>query len=294
MIEMRAYAKVNLFLAVHSRRPDGFHEIDTVLHGIDLADNVVVEERGTAGVEVRLVRGEGFEGALPAGDDELCTRAARALLGEAPGLGAEITITKRIPLGSGMGGGSADAAAVLRALDELWGLGLGVDGLTPIAARLGSDVPYFIRGGTARARGRGEVVEPLDAPKLWFVIGTSRDGLSTSAVYNEWSGPASAARTETTRPEADDLVAGLTVGDAEAIAAALRNDLEDPSFTLRPELRTRKDALAETGLLAALMSGSGPTIFGLCRSEAEARECTGRAAASFDRVLVASTAPPLD
>lgn len=267
---VRALAKVNLYLRVLGRRADGFHEIDTVLHAIDLGDEIALERDGS-GIEVA------YEGARIDPNDDLVAAAARAAGAD----GLRIRVEKKIPVGAGLGGGSSDAAAVLRVLmpsHEPKARGR-------IAAGLGSDVPYFVYGGTARARGRGEDVVPLACPgRFWFVLGIDDQPLPTSSVYAEWTGE--------TGPLADALVAALAAGDGEAVGALVHNDLESAAFSLRPELRRRKDVLARAGVAGACLSGSGPTLFGLCTTRAAATRAAARVEDVFHRVEVVASAGP--
>ncbi|MGH2729323.1 MAG: 4-(cytidine 5'-diphospho)-2-C-methyl-D-erythritol kinase, partial [Actinomycetota bacterium] len=229
---MRAHAKLNLYLRVLSRRRDGYHEIVTILHGIDLADDLEVADGRTG--EINLVADRDLE-------PNLVVVAARRLMTRIEGgAGASIRLTKRIPVGAGLGGGSADAAATLVALNELWDAGLDRSALMEVAAEVGSDVPYFLIGGTALATGRGEKVRPLDAPAaMWFVLGLSDDPLMTSAVYDRYDelplveGPSPAT-----------MIAALGAGDVEAVGSLLSNDLERVAIDLRPELAAKKAVLA--------------------------------------------------
>jgi len=280
-IRVRACAKVNLFLRVLGRRPDGYHDIETIFQSIALCDELAFAPRTRPGLVLR-VELSGARGSLPVGDDNLVQQAARVLL-EAHGgpVGASASLLKRIPIGAGLGGGSADAAATLVALNELWGLGLREDELHALAASLGSDVPYCLVGGTAAGRSRGELVTRLDAaPKLWFVLGILDEPLSTAEVYARWR-PASPPAAS-----AEKLTAALRTGEVEAIANALHNDLDVAAQSLRPVLAEKKDVLVDAGAAAACVSGSGPTVFGLCKGRDEARRVAARVAGVFDRVDV--------
>ncbi len=172
-VRVAAHAKLNLLLEVVGRRADGYHEIDSIFSTIDLHDDIELEPHGGIALDVR-------GGDAPAGPTNLAWRAAASL-----GVGARITLHKRIPAGAGLGGGSSDAASVLLGLDSLHGLGLGRDGLLPHARRLGADVPFFLRGGLARCRGIGDLVEPLPLPPnpLPFLLVRPALATSTVAVY---------------------------------------------------------------------------------------------------------------
>jgi len=173
MLRVKAPAKLNLFLEVVGRRADGYHEIDSLFATIDLHDEIELAPADR--VSLKVVGGD-----APEDDSNLAARAAASL-----GVGAAITLHKRIPSGAGLGGGSSDAAAVLLGLDRLYGLGLGREGLLPHARRLGADVPFFLRGGLARCRGLGDLVEPLPPPPrpLPFLLLCPALSTSTAAVY---------------------------------------------------------------------------------------------------------------
>lgn len=280
IVKLKAHAKVNLYLRVDGRRPDGFHEIETVLHNVALSDGIVIEPAPAAALHLEVAGP--FAGAIDRADN-LVLRAARAL-GVPPDAGARIRLDKHIPVAAGLGGGSADAAATLVGLDRLWSLRTGPARLSQVAASVGSDVPFFLTGGTAIARGRGERVSPVRVHgRFWFVLGTYLAGLSTAAVYAAWT-------PESEQPEpAETLVAALEEGDAHEVARRVHNDLEAPATLLRPELRGAKDAMVAAGAIAAAVSGSGPSVFGLTAGEAEARAVAARVASVFDRVAVVST-----
>jgi 4-diphosphocytidyl-2-C-methyl-D-erythritol kinase len=282
-----AHAKVNLCLRVLARRGDGYHDIDTILHAISLADEIEAVADGSGEVRV-VVRAGAPVGALPAEEDDLVTRAARALAARSPRpVGARVEVVKRIPVGAGLGGGSSDAAATLLALNELWGLRLGRAQLAEVASGLGSDVPFFLSGGSMRARGRGEVLSPVRVgARLWFVLGLATSPLLTREVYGRWS-------PRTGRGGEPGLTSALAAGDPSAVGRALRNDLEEAAFALRPELPEAKRALLDAGALGALVSGSGPTLFGLARDEEHAAALAAAVAGAFDRTEIVASSPSL-
>jgi 4-diphosphocytidyl-2-C-methyl-D-erythritol kinase len=270
-----APAKVNLFLEVPRKRPDGFHELDTVFAALELADEVEVEERPGGAVELE-VRGAD----LPTGPENLAWRAARAVLPE--GAGARIRLTKRIPAGGGLGGGSSDAAAVLRAL------GRDLDDLPARAAELGSDVAFFLRGGTQRGQGRGEVLTPVACGlRLDLVLVFPEFGCPTPAVYRALAPHLPAApRT------ADEMLSALQRGDSAAVAAALFNRLEAPAFELYPSLRALKERLtARPDVRGALLSGSGSTLLALLDDARAARGLVDQLAAEGLRAVATRTNP---
>lgn len=281
-LTLATHAKVNLYLAVGERRADGYHDIDTVFQTVSLHDDLVIEDAGEFSVTFRL---EGVDGPPPAPGEDLVTMAARAL---APGRGAALAVTKRIPLAAGLAGGSANAAGALAGLNELWGLGLGRSELAAIAAGLGSDVPYCLTGGLARARGRGELVEPVpQGPPLWFVLGMPGRRLASAAVYAEHDRvPPDGAGGG---PEA--LLEAAAAGEPRALAPLLRNDLAAAARRLLPELAAGERALLEAGALAAQVCGSGPTVFGLCLDAGHAGEVAAACRGAFARVEVVSSHP---
>lgn len=260
----KAYAKVNLTLQVGSRRPDGYHAVMSVMQRISLWDTVTVE-RGT-GRDTLLCSVPVTENV----DDNLCMKAARAFFAETgtKSDGVTITLEKHIPVQAGLGGGSSDAASTLLALRTLYAPSLPDVQLEHMAAALGSDVPFFIRGGTALARGRGERLTPM--PRLrdgWFVIVKPPEGFSTPAMYRRLDD----LPPEPPRPDA--MPAALAAEDIRAVAAALYNSFER---AVPPDSAVWdiESALRAHGALAALLSGSGSAVFGLF-----AREDTARAAA---------------
>ena len=275
-------AKLNLYLRVGERRPDGFHDIETVFQSVSLADELSFESLGEPRVDVNLV------GAYIPTQANLVVRAAESLQRRTgTDQGAAIEMTKRIPLGGGLAGGSGNAAGTLLALNDLWELGLSEAQLLELALELGSDVPYCVRGGTCLATGRGEVLNSLPEPdRMWFVLGISHEPLSTAEVYRGYEPPGSA-------PEVPNLTDALNSSDIEAVGSALHNDLEIPALRLRPELRQKKEALEKAGALGALVSGSGPTVFGLCRDEAHAQGVAATVAPAFDRVEVVVSRPSI-
>ena len=250
----RAHAKVNLTLEVGAKRADGYHEVTSVMQRISLWDTVTVE------------RGTGRDRLLcdaPVTEDEndnLCMRAVKVFFAET-GLksdGVTVTLEKRIPMQAGLGGGSSDAAAVLRALRTLYDSGIGDGALESMGAKLGSDVPFFIRGGTQLATGRGEVVAPLPGLTAgWFVVVKPEEGYATAEMYRRLDEPGSVLVRNSRYMQ--DAVAANNV---HAVAAELHNSFERV-VPKGSSLRTIKDALWARGALGTLLSGSGSAVFGL-------------------------------
>ena len=261
---MRAPAKVNLHLTVGRLRPDGFHDLTTVFHAIGLYDDVELASADALSVEVT---GESAD-RVPLDDSNLAVRAVRLIAehtGRAPDVA--IRIRKGIPVAGGCAGGSADAAAALVGCDALWGTGLSKDELAALGARLGSDVPFSLHGGTALGTGRGEQLTPvLGQGSYTWVLALSGGGLSTPAVYAQLdrqreTGPVGVVR------DPADVLAALRRGDAVALGRALGNDLQPAAVALQPSLRLLLEAGRDLGALGAVVSGSGPTVALLARDE---------------------------
>jgi 4-diphosphocytidyl-2-C-methyl-D-erythritol kinase len=293
-VTVRVPAKVNLQLSVGPLRGDGYHDLITVFHAVSLFDEVTVRPADRASVRVT---GEGA-GSVPAGRANLAARAASALATMAfPRKGrpaVRIEIRKRIPVSAGLAGGSADAAAALVACNELWRTGLSQPELRGVAARVGSDVPFALLGGTAVGQGRGELLTPaLTTGTYHWVLAFSSGALSTPEVYAKCD-RLRAARTMNVTPAADaaaqagpvageqaavgqpalstELMAALRSGDPAAVGPLLSNDLQPAAVSLRPELRRTLAAGREFGALGAIVSGSGPTCAFLAADASRARE----------------------
>jgi len=264
---LAAAAKVNLALEILGKRGDGYHEIATVMQAVDLSDRLELEV--TDGLELRTVTPE-----IPPDDTNLALRAARALR-EAAAIdrGVRITLDKRIPVAAGLGGGSTDAAAVLVGLNRLWGLRWPLSRLDEVAIGLGMDVPFFLRGGGALATGRGEKVEPVAGGALALVVVNPRMPLSTAGVYARVTPGmyTDGARVRT-------LVSELRSRRPARIGAALYNGLEPAAQAALPQVSQMRAALDAAGALGTVMSGSGPTVFGVARSLDHARQIRRRVA----------------
>ena len=266
-VTVRVPGKVNLYLEVGDRRSDGFHELTTVFHAVSLADDVTVRDADV--LSLRLL-GEGAEG-LPADGRNLAWQAAELMaghVGRAPDV--DITINKSIPVAGGMAGGSADAAAVLVGMNALWELRVPRRDLHAMAARLGSDVPFALHGGTALGTGRGEELTTVLARNVFhWVLAFGAGGLSTAAVYSE----VDRLREVGSPPRLSDpepVLTALSAGDPHELAPLLGNDLQAAALSLEPNLRRTLRAGVEAGALAGIVSGSGPTCAFLCASADEA------------------------
>ena len=270
-VRVRVPGKINLALCVGPRRPDGFHDLATVFQSVSLFDELTASSVAGPAVTVE-VHGAGADLVGPPADN-LAVRAASLLAATyAPGAGAHLRIDKGIPVAGGMAGGSADAAAALLACDRLWGLDVGTDALLALAARLGSDVPFTVLGGTALAHGRGERLTPVTVDhEFHWVLVTSGQGLSTPAVFrrfDELHPPA----TVPAPGVPDGLLDALAAGDPYALASTLRNDLAEPALDLRPDLAATLATGVELGALGGLLSGSGPTCAFLAADRAHAKQ----------------------
>ena len=268
-VRVRAAAKINLHLGVGGLRPDGFHELHTVYQAISLHDDLVAMPSDGWSVETRT-EAHVDAAALPAAEDNIVTAAARLLAAE-HGIEprAAVEVHNAIPVAGGLAGGSADAAAALVALDALWGLDTPHPRLLELAGQLGSDVPNALLGGTVLGTGHGEVVAPVPDPgSWWWVVVTSREGMSTPAVYGHFDELYPHASPEP--PSADALLAALLSRDPHALAATLHNGLQEPALDLRPDLRTLLEDGDDAGALRGLVSGSGPTCVFLCESHEHA------------------------
>jgi 4-diphosphocytidyl-2-C-methyl-D-erythritol kinase len=269
-----APAKINLALRVGGLRPDGFHSLGSLFQAVDLFERVSVELNGRVpgGDQLEVIGRD--SPMVPIDGSNLVLRAARLLrrrFGQLPYV--DVRIDKTVPVAGGLAGGRADGAAALVALNQLWNLGLGSDELTGLAAELGSDVPFALRGGNAIGLGRGEDLTAIDGPgQLDWVLVTSRTGLSTPAVFAHFDSLGLAPPGSQPPDIPPGLIAGLKTGDTAAVAANLVNDLQPAAIDLRPELGETIQAALNAGALAAIISGSGPTVACLTGSPAAAAQ----------------------
>ena len=260
-VVVRAPGKVNLLMRVGALQPDGYHDVATVYQALALTEELQAEPAD--GLSLSFSGPIPTEG-LPVDDTNIVLRAAR-LLQERTGTaaGARMHVVKRVPIAGGMGGGSADAAAALVALDALWGLGLSRDELQALGAELGADVPFALTGGTAVGTGRGDRLAPvLTTGGFHWVVAVTDQGLSTPAVYTELDRlrAASGEQPEAV-PQVDAAVLlALRSGDPADLAAALHNDLQAAAVHLRPGLADLLALGRQNGALGGLVSGSGPTV----------------------------------
>ncbi len=281
-LSLTAAAKVNLALEVLGKRADGYHELATVMQTVDLADRLVLEDADELALTTTSAQ-------VPADGGNLALRAAAALREAATvDRGVRIVLDKRIPVAAGLGGGSSDAAAVLLGLNRLWNLRWSFARLGEVAETLGMDVPFFLKGGVALGTGRGERLVAMAGMPLALVLVNPGTPLSTAAVYGRMTPPmySSGARART-------MADALRTRRPARVAASLYNGLEAAAAGMSPELMRMRAALIAAGALGALMSGSGPTVFGIARSFEQARQIRARLSrASWECWAVRSVSGP--
>lgn len=261
MATVKANAKINLTLDILNKRADGYHEVAMVMQAVGLFDTIHLTQ-AAAGIALRLDTRE-----LPTDEGNLAFRAARVFL-DAYHIsdGVRIEIEKRIPIAAGLAGGSTDAAGVLRGLNALFAVGATADDLAALGARLGSDVPFCVYGGTMAAAGRGEILTLLPTvTKAWAVLAKPPVAVSTAWAYGAFD------RGKPPRaPQTAAMIDAVKSGDLERIAAVLSNDLERVTQKEYPVIGEYKRILRENGALSSLMTGSGPTVYALAKTEREA------------------------
>ena len=267
-IELKALAKINLGLDVLGRRENGYHDVRMVMQSIYLYDEVKLEKTAEPGITV--VSNLSF---LPTGDGNIAYKAARLLKEEFQiDEGIKITLNKHIPVAAGLAGGSSNAAAVLFGMNRMFRLGLSQKDLMDRGVRLGADVPYCIMRGTVLAEGIGEKLSVLPAmPKCTVLIAKPPVSVSTKVVYEALD-----AEEITEHPDIDGIIEGLKNNSLKQVAACMGNVLEDVTIPMHPVIEQIKQEMKSAGALNAMMSGSGPTVFGLFESRAAAREAQRR------------------
>ncbi|WP_114679264.1 4-(cytidine 5'-diphospho)-2-C-methyl-D-erythritol kinase [Desulfotruncus alcoholivorax] len=250
---VKAYAKINLALNITGVRTDGYHELETVMQTLALHD--VLELSPANCIEITV---DGAD--LPSGPENLAYRAADLLRCETGCReGVRIRLIKRIPIAAGLAGGSSDAAAVLRGLNQVWRLGLTREELLKLAASIGSDVPFCLSGGTALARGRGELIESLpDLPPFGVLLAKPPFGVNTADVYRRYD-----QAVDLPEPCCLEMVEAIRRGETGQIASLLANDLEAVTIAMHPLIGDIKNNMLAAGAQGVLMSGSGPTVFGI-------------------------------
>jgi 4-diphosphocytidyl-2-C-methyl-D-erythritol kinase len=286
-----APAKINLYLEILGDRPDGYHELVMLLQSIALADRVDLRANGTEEIRVLCDHPQ-----VPCDRTNLAYRAAELMAEEFPESfaqfgGIEIAITKQIPVAAGLAGGSADAAAVLMGLDMMWQLGLTQPELQDLAAQIGSDIPFCITGGTAIATGRGEHLSFLPNINSYYVVLAKYRNLEVSTPWayktyrsqfgDTYIDDAESLESRMAHVHSGPMVKALLSKDGKQIGKLLHNDLEKVVLSTYPQVLELRDVLQKSGALGVLMSGSGPTVFALCESEAQARKVQQKARAAI-------------
>ena len=278
-VRLKAYAKVNFALDVVGRRPDGYHELRTVMQSVSLADEVSVR-RANEGFELRV---EPHRTEVGPREKNTAYRAWRLLcdrLGEE--LPVRVALRKNVPAGAGLGGGSADAAAVLRGLDALFGLGLSVEEMREVGSGIGADVPFCVSGGTALGEGVGEILSPVPPPPDHrLLVVKPRRGADTAAVYRAFDAVSAVGGA------AERVLEALRPGDLAELAGALGNDLAPFTKRMVPEVAQLEERLLEAGAVGASMTGSGTAVYGLFRDE----DAVARAGEKVDAHFVGVCAP---
>lgn len=280
MLQLKARAKINWTLDILGRREDGYHLMDMLMQSVELADEIVLEEadslklrsRASANATTAVTSQEAAAEPVPFDERNLAYRAALALQ-QYTGCqkGAIITLQKNIPSGAGMGGGSADAAAVLIGLNHLWQLGLTQEELLTLGLKLGADVPFMLTGGLARVGGIGEKIVSLSpAPLVWLVLMQPCDGLSTKDIFTAYDDPDSGLTIA--HPRTTAAQEALLSGDLPALATAMDNVLESVSVAKRPAIAQAARQLEEAGAVRGMMTGSGSVVYGVFANEAEAQK----------------------
>src|SRR5690625_1441494 len=258
----KAPAKINLSLDILGKRDDGYHEVEMIMTTIDLYDRIELHSLAEDKIKVSL-----WSRYVPNDERNLAYKAAVALK-QACNItkGAHIKIEKNIPVSAGLGGGSSDAAAVLRGLNKIWSLGLSLNELAHIGATIGSDVPFCVHGETAIASGRGEIVEKLpSAPSCWIVLAKPDIGVSTKNIFKRY------IHETRLHPVKNDIIQALHENDFMKLASSIENVLEPVTFSLYPEVKKMKEKMSKYGAVGSLMSGSGPTIYGLVKQHSKAK-----------------------
>ena len=267
-IKLKALGKINLGLDVLGRRPNGYHDVRMVMQTVYLYDQILLEKTDKEGISLKTNL---FY--LPVNENNLAYRAAKMLIDEfAIKEGVHISLEKHIPVAAGMAGGSSNAAAVLYGMNRLFQLGLTDQELMERGVKIGADVPYCIMRGTVLAEGIGEELTPLPAmPKCHVLLAKPPISVSTQKVYEKLD-----AQEVTKHPDIDGILLGLQTGDLKKITSSMGNVLENVTITEYPQIERIKDVMKEEGALNAMMSGSGPTVFGIYDDKILARRAAAR------------------
>ncbi len=281
IMTLQAYAKINIGLHILGKRSDGYHDLETIFHEINLFDEIDLEPHKSLEMNADSIL-------VPVDESNLCLKAASILQKERKiKEGVMIQLRKKIPIGAGLGGGSSDAAAVLRGLNELWKLKLSNQQLRTIAGEIGSDVPFFIEGGNAYASGRGEILDhfSLDIP-FWIAVVTPLIHISTTWAYShlklQRDGKDSELQSKITK----------YISNPKKILSLVQNDFEQTTISIYPEIGQLKEKLKEMGAVFSLMSGSGSSVFGFFENEKKALDALGSFPKNYQTSLTAPTFKP--
>lgn len=276
-ITVKAPAKINLTLDVIGKRNDGYHDVEMVMTTIDLADRISLTTLDDDEIKVEVTKGY-----VPNNEKNLAYQAA-SLLKTKLGInkGISIFIDKKIPVSAGLAGGSADAAAVLRGLNELWDLKLSMEDLAEFGLNIGSDVPFCVHGGTVLAKGRGEKLQFLPTPPpCWVVLVKPPINVSTREIYGRLN------LQEIVHPDTNGMIDAIKSKDFQRICACLGNVMESVTYKIHPNLKMIKDRMIQYGADGVLMSGTGPTIYALTESEVRAQRLFNSLKGFMDEVYV--------
>lgn len=279
-VTINARAKINLTLDVLGKRPDGYHEVEMVMQTIELHDTVLLEEVKT-GIEVVT-----DHPLLTEGSSNIAYKAAKVLVDRLKiSNGLRISIHKKIPVAAGLAGGSTDAAAVLTGINQLWNLGLKFEELAQYGGEIGSDIPFCIRGGTAVASGRGEIISPLpEIPELWMVLAKPQLEVSTAEIYKHFR-----AEKVIRRPDTKAMISAVKAGKTPEIVTNLVNVLESVTLERYPEVASLKASMSQLGVVNPLMSGSGPSVFGFVDNRKDAEKIAATLREELPNIFVAAT-----
>ena len=279
-MEIQARAKINWTLNVTGKRADGYHLLDMLMQPIALHDTLYIDEAEGLSLTV-----EGIDG-LSAGDDNLVLRAAHALqtlCGVSKG--ARLHLVKRIPMGAGLGGGSADAAATLKGLNKLWGIGLDLPALCRLGERLGADIPFCLHNAPRRVQGIGEILTPIESGVFPLILLQPCAALSTKEVFTAYH-----TSDGIVPPDNEKALEALKTGDLKALRACGGNVLESASIPLRPQIAQAKEALYRSGAAFAQMTGSGSVVFGAYETEDQAQSAYETLKALYSPCILTETA----
>lgn len=277
MVSVEANAKINLTLDILGARPDGYHEVEMVMQSVRLFDMIHIKKQ-TKGISLRV-----DTTALSADETNLAWQAARIFMDVYKiQSGVSISVEKRIPIAAGLAGGSTDAAGVLIGMNQLFETGLSGKALCELGERIGSDVPFCVEGGTMLATGRGEILRRLpDLPTLYVVLAKPPISVSTAWAYNTYDRIGAV-----NHPDTKAMLAALSEGNVEKVAFELVNVLEEVTMREHPIIGEFRRVLMESGAMASLMSGSGPTIFGLTKSREKAEKAAQSLSCAYPEAAV--------